>query len=461
MPEIYVNRFRRVSRAVFLSIFGVVAVALLISAREILLPFILAIVVAYVLTPAVFWAEKARVPRWGAVLIVYALSIGGLYASIASIAPRLAFEMRSLAHEAPALAGTVRDQYMPAIRNRLSAITGSAPEPEPEPVEPAPSAAVRVVPRADGSYDLDLGPGVEIQELGGGRWRLLESSPEQNRPFQLGQMVGDAVERAVAYIQHNTLEAIRFGQLIITAISRAIFVFFMTLMLAAYIMITRERIIAFFRSLVYPDARWSFDVLLARVDRGLSGVVRGQLLICVVNGVLSAIGFWIFGLKYWPILSIVAAVMSLVPIFGSILSSVPIVAIALTQSFGTALTVLGWILLIHQIEANVLNPKIIGDAAKIHPVLVVFSLLVGEHFFGLPGALLAVPVLSITQSCFLHFQQITFGEDAPADSFIPPPPRYSTPPPPAVVSRPAAASERPPAGLPPTGTSEPFDRSGP
>src|SRR5581483_11716118 len=124
-----------------------------------------------------------------------------------------------------------------------------------------------------------------------------------------------------------------------------------------------------------------------RLDRGLAGVVRGQLLICLVNGVLSAIGFWLFGLKYWPILALVASVMSLIPIFGSILSSVPAVAIGLTQGFGTAVGVLAWIIGIHQLEANFLNPKIIGDAAKIHPVLVVFSLIAGEHFGGLVGAL--------------------------------------------------------------------------
>ena len=50
-----------------------------------------------------------------------------------------------------------------------------------------------------------------------------------------------------------------------------------------------------------------------------------------------------------------------------------------------------WIIFIHLVEANFLNPKIMGDAAKIHPVLVVMSLLIGEHFFGLWGALLAVP----------------------------------------------------------------------
>src|SRR5262249_21712132 len=161
------------------------------------------------------------------------------------------------------------------------------------------------------------------------------------------------------------------------------FLFFMTLMLAAYVMMTREKIIDFFRTLLHKDARRSFDLLLVRVDRGLAGVVRGQLLICLVNGVLSAIGFWFFDLKHWPILALLAAVTSLIPIFGSILSSVPIVAIALTQSFATAIEVLLWIIGVHQVEANLLNPKIIGDSAKIHPVLVVFSLLAGEHFFGL------------------------------------------------------------------------------
>ena len=68
---------------------------------------------------------------------------------------------------------------------------------------------------------------------------------------------------------------------------------------------------------------------------------------------------------------------------------------------------LAWILGIHQLEANVLNPKIMGDAAKIHPVLVIFSLLAGEHFFRVPGALLAVPTMSIAQSLFLHLNDVT------------------------------------------------------
>ena len=68
-----------------------------------------------------------------------------------------------------------------------------------------------------------------------------------------------------------------------------------------------------------------------------------------------------------------------------------------------------WIIGIHQLEANVLNPKIMGDAAKVHPVLVIFALIAGEHFFGIVGALLAVPVLSVVQSLFLHFREVALG----------------------------------------------------
>jgi len=437
MTEIIIHRPRNRGRVVFLSLWAAITVVVLLAAREILLPFILALVVAYVLAPAVAWVENSRVPRWGAVILVYVITIGGTYASLAAMAPRLGLEMRGLLRELPAIAATIRDEQVPAIRKWLSNLTGVSQPPPPE-LPASSSGSLRVSPQKDGSYEISFGTGVELRQIGEGRWRLEQVPPAEAGPFEPGKFMSDAVSKSITYVQRNTMEVIRLGRSIIAAVSRAIFVFFMTLMLGAYIMITRERIIGFFRSLVFPDARRSFDSLVARVDRGLSGVVRGQLLICVVNGVLSAVGFWLFDLKYWPILAIVAAVMSIVPIFGSILSSIPIVAIALTQSLGTALEVLAWIVGIHQLEANLLNPKIIGDQAKIHPVLVIFSLLVGEHFFGLPGALLAVPVFSITQSAFLHFRQISFGDDAPADSFVPPPPRYSTPSPPQVSETPAS-----------------------
>src|SRR6185436_8507129 len=163
------------------------------------------------------------------------------------------------------------------------------------------------------------------------------------------------------------------------------------------------------------NVRDDYDVIIAGIDRGLSCVIRGQLLICLINGVLTYVGLLVFDVKYGLILAVVAGLMSLVPIFGSILSSVPIVIVALVSGDsgidivrGVAITL--WIIGIHFIEANLLNPKIIGTAARIHPVLVIFSLFLGEHAYGLVGALLAVPVLSAISVVFMYFYKKTWKD---------------------------------------------------
>ena len=110
------------------------------------------------------------------------------------------------------------------------------------------------------------------------------------------------------------------------------------------------------------------------------------------------------------ILAFIAAVFSIIPIFGTILSSIPSVGDALTQSFTLGFLVLLWIVVIHLIEANILNPKIIGTSARIHPVFVVLALVAGEYAYGLFGALLAVPVFSIFQTLFLYFRSKSYPE---------------------------------------------------
>jgi predicted PurR-regulated permease PerM len=387
-----------------------IAVGVMIAAREVMLPFVLAVVIAYVLTPLVAMLERRKVSRGMAVICVYAIVLGSFGGFVRAVAPRISLEVKNLHQEVPRISDQVRDKWVPAFVDRLRAM-GLAPAEAPaaEPPDATPPGAFVVRPQDDGSTAIDVGTGVSVVATHGG-WDLEPTHKKEPSPFDVNRIMSDAVGRTFAYAQQNSLEIARMVRDLVTGVSRAIFVFFITLMLAAYTMLTRERIVAFFRSLVRPSRRESFDQLLVRVDGGLSGVVRGQLIICGINGVLSAVGFAIVGLKYWPVMAIVSALFSLVPIFGSIASAVPAIAVGLTQGVGTALFVLGWILGIHQLEANVLNPKIMGDAAKIHPVLVIFSLLAGEHFFRVPGALLAVPTMSIAQSVFLHLNAATSAD---------------------------------------------------
>lgn len=410
-------------RRAFLAASGVTVAAVILASHAVLLPFVLALVVAYVLLPSVRRVERRGVPRWGAILIVYALSLSAVGGFVAVIVPRLVAEGRGLAADWPRFRAAARDEWLPALDRKLAGMSGqqpSAPEPTPAPPPAAePPPPIRVVPQPDGSYDVRIAEGVVLREKRDGVWHL-EHHEKHQGAIKSANLVRDGFDKGAAWLQENTGELLKLGREIAVGVFRGVFTLFMTLMLGAYLMLTQERIFAFFRELAGPASRDSFDRFLRRLDRGLSGVVRGQLMICLVNGVLSAIGFSLFGLKYWPILSVVAGVMSLIPIFGSILSSVPVVIIGLTQSPMTGLGVFAWIIGIHQLEANFLNPKIIGDAAKIHPVLVVFALVVGEHFFQLAGALFAVPVMSVAQTVFLHFRETILGIGDPTAT-VPPP----------------------------------------
>jgi predicted PurR-regulated permease PerM len=390
-------------RVIFLAVSASIAAFLVIAARDVMLPFVLSLLIAYVLTPLVTAVEGRRVPRPLAIIFVYVMVLGSLAVFIRGAAPRIGTEFRRLRSELPELADQVKRDWLPSVSDRLRSMgiepAASARRIGSPSAEMLPNAFV-IRPQPDGSFGVDVGKGVIVTQTKGG-WRV-EGTDDEDGPFDPNRVIADALGKTFAYARNNSLEVALAVRDVISGISRVIFVFFITLMLAAYTILTRERIVSFFRSLFDPTCRSGFDRLIARIDDGLSGVVRGQLIICGINGVLSAIGFAMVGLRYWPVMALVAAICSLVPIFGSIASAVPAVAVGLTQGMGTSAFVLAWIVGIHQLEANVLNPKILGDAAKIHPVLVIFALLVGEHFFHAIGALLAVPVLSIAQSIFLH-----------------------------------------------------------
>lgn len=451
-------------RRLFLTISALLTVAGLLVVNDVLLPFVLALLVAYILLPAVLRIERLRVPRFAAILIVYTVVLGVIGGFIAIIVPSLINEGRALRAELPHFIQRAEHKWIPYAEEKLRAwkgdpieddvalaqepSTGAPPgsltapsmsssvaptvSPPLAPVTAPQTAPIVIEQRPDGAFEVRLNENVELRRVGEDAWRFerTEASRDKDDDKTLFKKM---LDRGSNYLSENTVELLKVGQQIISAVARGIFTLFMTLMLGAYMMLTHEKIIGFFKELLSPDTQPAFDRLLRRLDRGLAGVVRGQLLICLVNGVLSAIGFWLFDLKYWPLMALLAAVGSLIPIFGSIISTIPAVMIGLTQSPGTAFAVLIWVVGIHQIEANFLNPKIIGDAAKIHPVLVVFSLLVGEHFFQIKGALFAVPCLSIVQTIFLHFRETTMGLRDPTATAHPellagPPPTDEIPP---------------------------------
>lgn len=125
----------------------------------------------------------------------------------------------------------------------------------------------------------------------------------------------------------------------------------------------------------------------------LGRAFQAQAAIAVLNTMLTFIGLMVLGIGSPVFLCAIVFLCSFIPVAGMFLSTVPICLMALQQSgFGLALEVLVLVLVIHAIEAYILNPKIVGDMMKMHPLIVLIILTVAEHFFKVWGLLLGVPV---------------------------------------------------------------------
>jgi predicted PurR-regulated permease PerM len=393
--------------------------------REVALPFLFAILVAYILAPLVDRFSRFRIgnrpfPRAAAVIILYVNILAALGLFIGYFVPKLSGDFARLFREAPQLFAKVNREWLPRAGAWVDQHFGAEKAPEdPDDVSPAapvaPPAprAIVIEPLPDGRYRLDLEAfSFEVKPEAGGKYVV--APPEST---QLDTAGGGKWERSIKQWLSERLKstegesrrALEYGQKFIAAVVAGIGRLFLVLMVAAFILVDLTRIQGFLRSLVPEQYQVDYDRIALGIDSGLSGVIRGQLLICLINGAFTYVGLLIFHVKYALLLAGIAAVMSLIPIFGSILSSVPIVAIALISSgnfdLKQGIAVLAWIIGIHLVEANFLNPKIMGNAAKIHPVLVVFALIAGEHSYGLTGALFAVPCASIIQTIFVYYRR--------------------------------------------------------
>jgi predicted PurR-regulated permease PerM len=407
--------------------FPLFVVLVLVIGREVLLPFVFAGLIAYILAPVVRWMSDRpdgtrRLPRAVSIIACYLVFIALVAGFLLLLVPRLSRDIARLGKEAPGLYKRINEEWTPQaagwLEARFPSLAGvKAPE-DLSVQEPLPrGTAFTASPLPDGRYAMQVAPGgLEVKLLPDGSYRL-EANETRSEPATLEAKLRAFVKKSIGGLQSKLNDLLRLGQSLVVSFIRGIFLFFFTLMIGAFILIDLEKVHAFLRSLFPINVRDDYDIIIAGIDRGLSGVIRGQLLICVINSALTYIGLLVFGVKYSLILAVVAGLMSLVPIFGSILSSVPIVIVALVSGDegidvvrGIAMTL--WIIGIHFIEANLLNPKIIGTAARIHPVLVIFSLFLGEHAYGLVGALLAVPVLSTISVLFMYFYRKAW-KDAP------------------------------------------------
>ena len=348
----------------------------------VLLSFVLAIVAAPL---ADVGMRRLRLPYWAAVTLVYVTFLAVLGTFVGLVVPSVVAEVSRTVENLPATEASVIEtknwvvRNYPGLREPINGYVRSAlADDRLQALEDVLTAerqrlglTAAAVAAAAESTAVPTGA---LGEYFNRQDQLLLNAflaVQGQRVRQFAPAVTVMLYRATA----TTLLALLFSYLILVDLNR---------IKSGIGRLRTSRVGDFYEEAAPPIAR--FGILLGRA-------VEAQAAIAVVNTVLTLVGLLLLDIPLVAMLSVIVFVCSFVPVLGVLISTTPIVLVALnTGGPVLSLAAIGLVIVIHAIEAYVLNPLIYGRHLKLNPVLTLIILYVGYHAFGFWGMLLGVPV---------------------------------------------------------------------
>jgi predicted PurR-regulated permease PerM len=326
------------------------ALLLVVFVRQlsgVLLTFLLAAVLAYVLNPLVRRLEQLRVPRVLAVMVIF---VGLTLAVVAAL-------------------------------------------------------LVLIIPAVGQAQTLIQNPEALIERLNG----LVARAREL--PYVGERVAGLDQEAIMGFVQSNAPSAGQVLQGATGFIGGVFGVFgtalnlVLMLIVSIYLLLDREKITRAVLGAIPHTMRDQAVELFHAVERTLIRYLKGQLTLCVIMGLIGwAIAFLVIG-KYALVVGLWVGLTEIIPVIGAFLGAVPAVLIALfVGGFSKALIVAGLFLVAQQIEGNILVPKVMGGSVGVHPLWVLFATLAGTTLYGIVGAIFAVPVVAIVAATLRYLR---------------------------------------------------------
>jgi sporulation integral membrane protein YtvI len=335
--------------------------------RSVTTPILVALIIAYVLDPLVLRLEKLRLPRWGAVTLVYVCFLGALAGTLLAVVPPVVRQAQKL----PGYVEELSKQF-------------SNPDKEESDVDTTPKAE---------------NPPESLTD------RLKES---------LRENADEVADRTVAFLRQALEQAVVTIRDVISILLQTalvfIFTFFFLLGLHPFYKRVRRHL----------PGRYRDEILRVtqRLDQSYSNFFRGRLTICVTSGVLTSVGLLIVGIPFWLLIGMMVGVLGIIPFVGVMLGLIP----ALTMGFliGGWQMALGVAIVFAVVQSlePLLTPIVLSRGMRLHPVTILIGLLVGGRLFGLFGAVISVPLVStvkILSEEFLLPPLRELAEEEPAD----------------------------------------------
>ena len=217
-----------------------------------------------------------------------------------------------------------------------------------------------------------------------------------------GEIINDLIQniQQIDIKQYFALD--RIMEYIMSAISAAtgIFDVFVAFIVSIYILAERTAIVKFlknFAKAIFKDNTYkNIDKYYNNSNAIFFKFIASQFLDAIIVGITVTIAMSIMGIKYAPFLGFMIGLFNMIPYIGAIIATVIAAIITLiTGGLSQAIWMLIVVIILQQIDANIINPKIVGKSLKISPLLVLFAITIGGAYFGILGMFLAVPVIAV------------------------------------------------------------------
>jgi predicted PurR-regulated permease PerM len=319
----------------WLAAFAVLLLALWLLS-EILLPFIVGLAIAFLLTPVTDQLERLGINRAVAALLMVTLVVMGFVLLILLVAPIVGGQLGSFIDNIPRYVARLQALVTDPNRPWLQKLVGE---------------------------------GLNVDT----------------------KSVGDLVSQGVGWLTAFLKSLWSGGRSLVSLFSLIV----IAPVVAFYLIYDWHRMIRKVDSWVPVHQRATVRGLAREIDAAISGFVRGQTAVCLILGSFYAVALTLCGLNFGLLIGLVAGLITFIPYVGSMTGLVVSLGVAVAQywpQWTSIVTVLAIFLVGQFVEGNVLSPKLVGESVGIHPVWLIFALLAFGYLLGFVGLLIAVPL---------------------------------------------------------------------
>jgi len=336
--------FRRVVGATLLLVSVIFGFWLLYRFNQVVFILFIAIVIGTVIRPTVAWLYQRGLPRIAGIILVYLLLFTLFVGFVLLLSPLIVEQSATIASAVPGYYQTLREWMLNYPNQLIVRLSDFLPVALPS-----------------------LKPGTTQQS---------------------GEDVMASAGQVLGYI---------------TLAAKFIFTVIVTLVLAFYWTLDGPRSIQSFLMLIPQDRRENIRELISAMEAKVGYYIVGQSILCLVIGIMALVAYLLIGLPNALVLALIAGMLEAVPMIGPLLGAVPASLVALSLGPDKLIWVIVATVVIQQLENSLLVPRIMSKAVGVNPFVTLLAIFAFSSFFGIAGALMAIPMAAIIQLLLNHF----------------------------------------------------------